>query len=134
MDTKRTCGSMLITLWLLSTRAIADGVPVTVTNDGTEDIVVTIYDTTVGPKALVLSQRINGFTTIPVNLSQDSTGRANMAWTAVTVDPSHRRCGHADRPGLADSSSVTVHADAECGEDAAANAASQPAPVASLED
>ena len=127
MDSKRsfpwTLSAAALLLW--GSRALADGVPVTITNDGTEDIVVTVYDTTVGPRAVILSQRINGFTTIPVYMSQDSTGLANMAWTAVTVDPNHRLCGHADRTGLGDSAAVTVHADAECGSSqASAKAAS----------
>jgi hypothetical protein len=101
-------------LALLSAVAWSDGVTVNVTNDGTEDIQVTVYDTTVGPKAMILSQRVTGFTTVPVTVSQDATGRANLAWTAVTIDPNNRKCGHADRTGLTDASSVHVRADAEC--------------------
>jgi hypothetical protein len=112
-------------LWLLSMPALGDGVAVNITNDGTEDIVVTIYDMSLGPRAAILSQRVNGFTTIPVNISQDAFGRANLAWTAVTVDPNNRKCGHADQMGLADSALVKVHADADCGAgQAAATAAS----------
>jgi hypothetical protein len=102
-------------LMLLSTPALSDGVAVNITNDGTEDIVVTVYDMSLGPKAVILSQRVNGFTTIPVNVSQDAHGRANLAWTAVTVDPHNRKCGHADRMDLGKSASVNVHADADCG-------------------
>jgi hypothetical protein len=102
-------------LFLLSARAFSDNVPVNITNDGTEAILVTVYDVSVQPRAVVVSsQRVNGFSTIPVNVPSDSRGRANIAWTAVTVDPENRKCGHAVRQNLADSSAVTVHANDEC--------------------
>jgi hypothetical protein len=95
--------------------ASGEGVTVNITNDGTEDIVVTVYDTTIGPDAVVLPHtRLNGFTTIPVSVSPDASGRANLSWTAVTADAKERKCGHAERLGLGDSSSVMVHADSAC--------------------
>ncbi len=99
---------------LLATTAFADDVPVNITNDGTDAIMVTVYDMSVRPRAKIFSQRVNGFATIPVNVSSDSTGRANIAWTAVTVDPSERKCGHAVREGLGTSSAVNVHATENC--------------------
>ena len=64
------------------------GVDVKITNDSTEDIVVTVYDTSREPHGVVIShERINGFTTILVSLMADETGRANLSWTAVTADP-----------------------------------------------
>ena len=105
-------------LLLLSTTAAGglNGIDVTIANDGTEDVVVTVYDTSTQPNGVVLShERINGFTKIPVSLAADETGRANLAWTAVTVDPRSRKCGHASTAGLTDSASVTVRADAACG-------------------
>ena len=104
-------------LLLVSAAALGgEGVMVNITNDGTEDIVVTVYDMTVGPHAVVLSHaRINGFTTIPVSVSPDGTGRANLSWSAITADATARKCGHADNVVLTDSSSVTVHADSSCG-------------------
>jgi hypothetical protein len=105
-------------LLLLSAAALGglNGVDVTIANDGTEDMVVTVYDTSTQPSGVVLSrERINGFTKIPVSLAADETGRANLAWTAVTVDPRSRKCGRATRAGLTDSALVSVHADSECG-------------------
>jgi hypothetical protein len=112
-------------LLLLSAAAAAglNGVDVTIANDGTEDVVVTVYDTSTQPNgrpnAVVFArERINGFTRIPVSLTADATGRANIAWTAVTADfadPRSRRCGHATQVGLSDSALVSVHADSECG-------------------
>ncbi len=104
-------------LLLVSATAVGglNGVDVTITNDGTEDVVVTVYDMSLKPESVVLShERINGFTNIPVSLSADESGRGNLAWTAVSVDPTSRKCGHATRAGLADAASVSVHADSEC--------------------
>ena len=109
------CGLVLL---LVGAAAVggSNGVDVTIANDGTEDVVVTVYDTSIRPNSVVLShERINGFTKIPLSLAADDTGRANLAWTAVTVDPQSRKCGHATRVGLTDSASVAVHADSECG-------------------
>jgi hypothetical protein len=112
-------------LLLLSAAAAggSSGVDVTIANDGTEDVVVTVYDTSTQPNgqpsAVVLArERINGFTRIPVSLTADQTGRANIAWTAVTADPADprsRKCGHASQVGLTDSALVSVHTDSECG-------------------
>jgi hypothetical protein len=103
-------------LLVAATALGGEGVAVNITNDGTEDIVVTVYDTTIGPNAVVLSHaRINGFTTVPVSLSPDASGRGNVSWTAISADSNSRKCGHEDNVGVGDSSSVTVHADSSCG-------------------
>jgi hypothetical protein len=111
-----------LVLLLISAAAAGglNGVDVTIANDGTEDVVVTLYDTSSQPNgqsnAVVFArERINGFTKIPVSLAADESGRANLAWTAVTVDPGSRKCGHATRTGLSDSALVSVHADSDCG-------------------
>ncbi len=106
-----------IPLVMLSTAAVGglNGVDVTISNDGTEDVVVTVYDTSTQPSSVVLShERINGFTRIPVSLAPDDSGRGNLAWTAVSADPNSRKCGHASTQGLVDSASVHVHADTAC--------------------
>jgi hypothetical protein len=111
-----------LALLLISAGAVGglNGVEVTIANDGTEDVVVTLYDTSGQPNgqpnAVVFArERINGFTKIPVSLAADESGRANLAWTAVTVDSRSRKCGHATHTGLTDSALVTVHADSDCG-------------------
>ena len=104
-------------LVLVSAAAVGglNGVDVVITNDSTDDVMVTVYDTSTHPSSVLLaSERINGFTKIPVALSSDETGRGNVAWTAVSVDPRSRKCGHASRTGLTDSASVSVRADSEC--------------------
>ncbi len=103
-------------LLLASATALGgEGVAVNITNDGTDDIVVTVYDMTLGPNATVLSHaRINGFTTVPVSVAPDPTGRAVLSWTAITADSATRKCGHEEGVAVGDSSSVTVHADSSC--------------------
>jgi hypothetical protein len=103
-------------LMVVTTTAVGgDGVSVTITNDSIDPIVVTVYDTSVTPSAVVLSHaRINGFTSIPVSVMPDATGRASVSWTAVSTDANERRCGHQEGVALADSSSIAVHADSSC--------------------
>ena len=103
-------------LAFLTKPAFSDnGVSLNITNDGTDDIDVTVYDTTLGPKAVVLSHaRINGFTTVPLSVAADDTGHGNISWTAVTADKTDRKCGHADSVGLGDSAAVKVRADSDC--------------------
>jgi hypothetical protein len=104
-------------LLLVSAAAVGglNGVDVVISNDSTDDVMVTVYDTSTHPTSVVLaSERINGFTRIPVALSLDETGRGNVAWTAVSVDVRSRKCGHAENTGLTDSQSVNVHVDSEC--------------------
>jgi hypothetical protein len=112
-------GLMLSCLPLLLVSAAAvgglNGIDVVISNDSTDDVMVTVYDTSTHPSSMVLeSARINGFTHIPIALSLDETGRGNVAWTAVSVDPRSRKCGHATNTGLTDSQAVNVSADSEC--------------------
>lgn len=94
---------------------LAQGVEVKITNDGTEDILVTVYDTTTNPERVVLTrQRINGFTSVPISLVGDATGRASLSWTATTADTASPKCGHADTV-VGNADSVNVHVDSVCG-------------------
>lgn len=106
-----------VPLLLLSATAIGglNGIDVTIANDSTDDVTVTVYDLSTRPNSVVLAnQRLNGFTRVPVSLSPDETGRGNLSWTAVRADPRSLKCGHATHEGLLDSASVAVHADTEC--------------------
>jgi hypothetical protein len=99
---------------LLAGTALAQGVEVKITNDGTEDILVTVYDRTTNPERIVLTNaRINGFASVPISLLGDATGRANLSWTATSADPVSPKCGHADTV-VSNAASVNVHADSSC--------------------
>lgn len=93
-----------------------EGVQIKITNDGTQDIVVTVYDMNANPRRVLLQNaRINGFTSVPVSALADATGRANLSWTATSTDSASRMCGQADSLGLGDDSAVSVRAESSCG-------------------
>lgn len=107
-------------LLLTGTALGGEGVQVKITNDGTQDVVVTVYDMNANPRAILLQNaHINGFTSVPVSAIADATGRANLSWTATSSDATSTKCGHADTLGLGNDSAVNVHADSSCGELAA---------------
>jgi hypothetical protein len=102
-------------LLLLAGSALGDeGVTVKITNDGTQDIIVTVYDMNVGNGRVVLTnERINGFTSVPISLTVDANGEAKVSWTATSTDPDFKQCGHAVTSVGADGA-VRVHADSTC--------------------
>jgi hypothetical protein len=107
---------LALPLLMIGTALGGEGVQVKITNDGTQDIVVTVYDMNANPRAILLQNaRINGFTSVPISAIADATGRANLAWTATSVDATSTKCGHADTLGLSNDSAVNVHADSSCG-------------------
>lgn len=92
-----------------------DGINLTVTNDGIVDIYVTVFDTSAKPKATVLShQRINGFTSVPISVNADASGRGNVSWTAIAVDNTNQQCGHGSKHGLSSEANLNVHVDSGC--------------------
>ena len=108
---------LAVPLLVTGTALGGEGVQVKITNDGTQDIVVTVYDMNASPRAILLQNaRINGFTSVPVSAIADATGRANLAWTASSADTTSAKCGHADTLGLGHDSAVNVHADSSCSE------------------
>jgi hypothetical protein len=106
---------LAVTLLVTGTAFGGEGVQVKITNDGTQDIVVTVYDMNAKPRAILLQNaRINGFTSVPLSAIADATGRANLAWTATSADPTSTKCGHDDTRGLGNDSAIHVHADSSC--------------------
>jgi hypothetical protein len=103
-------------LTLTGASALADsGVPITITNDGTSDILVTVYDLNASPhRAVVPGERINGFSSIPISVTPGLDGTGHVAWTATAVDSNSHLCGHENRQGLQSADSVHVHADVLC--------------------
>ena len=108
-----TCLPLL--LFFGSTARGGEGVEITITNDGTEDILVTVYDMNTEPQRIVLTNlRINGFTSVPISLVADAGGKAHVAWTASSTDAAFPKCGHANA-AVSEAGSVSVHADSSCG-------------------
>jgi hypothetical protein len=92
-----------------------EGVSVTITNDGAEDLMVTVYDRSTDPQRVVLNNaRLNGFTSVPVTMVGDGTGRARLSWTAISAESLTPKCGHQDTV-VGNAASVTVHVSASCG-------------------
>src|ERR1700749_4600833 len=92
-----------------------EGVQVKITNDGTQDIVVTVYDMNAQPRRILLQNaHINGFTSVPVSAIAGASGRANLSWSATSTDATSMKCGHDETFGLGDDSAVSVHADSDC--------------------
>jgi hypothetical protein len=106
----------VFSLMLLGAVALAgDGENLRITNDSIIDIFVTVQDTSTKPSIEVVAhQRVNGFASIPISVSTDATGLANVSWTAVRVDGADRRCGRGEQRGLNNDATVNVHADSDC--------------------
>ncbi len=102
-------------LLIAGTAFSGEGVQVSITNDGTQDMIVTVYDMNAQPRRILLQNaRINGFTSAPVSAIADAAGRANLSWTATSADSAAKKCGHDDTLGLGNDSAVHVHADSSC--------------------
>ncbi|HXP25254.1 MAG TPA: hypothetical protein VN891_05705 [Steroidobacteraceae bacterium] len=116
----KTALILALPLLMIGTALGGEGLQVKITNDGTQDIVVTVYDMNANPRAILLQNaRINGFTSVPVSAIADATGHANLSWTATSTDGTSAKCGHDETSGLRNDSAVNVHADSSCSELAA---------------
>ena len=95
--------------------AVSGGINLKCTNDGSVDIFVTVYDISTTPATMIVrSQRMNGFTSIPISANLDATGKASLSWTAISVDDRDRQCGHGTNTNLEDGASLNVHVDSAC--------------------
>jgi hypothetical protein len=102
-------------LLFFQSAAWAEGVDVNISNDGTEDIVITVYDMNAHPERVVLANaRINGFSSLPISLIADADGKGRLSWKATNTDPVFRRCGHSTE-AVGNAASVSVHVDSSCG-------------------
>lgn len=104
-------------LLLLAAGAGADGdsVVIRISNDGTDDILVTVYDMNADPPgAVIVRQRINGFAWIPISVTAGAGGTGHIRWTATSALPGPHRCGHDGSRGLGNDDSVRVFADSQC--------------------
>jgi hypothetical protein len=106
----------LALMLVVATTAAGETLTIKVYNDGSDDIVATIYDLNAQPPGVAIAdQRINGFAWISVLVTADGAGDAHVRWVATTGDASSRRCGHQDRRHLANDASVRVFANSRCG-------------------
>jgi hypothetical protein len=92
-----------------------DGLTITVNNDSSENLLVTVYDRSTTPPQRVVSRTpIYGNASISVSITTDSSGHGHLSWTAMTIDRDMRMCGHSDKASLNDGDTVNVHADGDC--------------------
>lgn len=120
MRTSRKIQSVIclsLMLWASGSAVAGDMVSIRVYNDGSDDIVVTVYDLNASPPAAALSsQRISGFAWMPVTIVADALGNGHIAWTARSTDETFHRCGHRTVRVRDDEDSVRVRvlADSSC--------------------
>jgi hypothetical protein len=94
-----------------------DAFMITLRNDTTDNLLVTVYDESAAPPQQVLSRRpLYGNASIAVLVGEDSSGRGHVFWSAMSLDSDMRMCGHSDRPNLSDGDTVKVYADSDCTE------------------
>jgi hypothetical protein len=107
-----------LTSWLICSSASGgdDVLTITINNNTSDNLLVTVYDQNTSPAQRVLSTTaIYGNASIPVSISPDGSGMGHLSWTAMTIDHDMRRCGHNDKGGLNDGDTVNVQADSDCG-------------------
>ena len=91
------------------------GVMLTISNDTSDNLLVTIYDLGASPRQQVLSNRpIYGNASITVSITEDDSGTGHLWWTAMSLDRDMRKCGHDEKANLNDGDTVNVYADSDC--------------------
>jgi hypothetical protein len=92
-----------------------DTVPIRLYNDGSDPIVVTVYDLNAEfPRPAVTSQRIDGFAWIPLTVLAGADGSAHIVWSARSGDESFKRCGQREMEELGDEETVHLFTDSDC--------------------
>ena len=110
-----------LALMLLGTSATFgdDTVDVRVYNDTAEEIVVTVYDmNATPPEPILVRQLIYGFAWFPASLTRGIEGDGHVKWSAETTRTSFHSCGHRERRGLTNDSTLRVFTDSRCVESA----------------
>jgi hypothetical protein len=109
-----------VACWPLSVGSVSaaagEGLTITISNDSTDNVLLTAYDRNARPVQLVLlAQPVYGFASIVISISANAAGLGHLSWTARTIDPDMAACGHGNAPSLHDGDTVNVHADSHCG-------------------
>jgi hypothetical protein len=105
-----------VLLLAIAHAAHAQGITLTIDNNTSRNLRVTVYDLTANPaKPAIPAQVINGFASITVLVSADQSGHAHVRWTATTVDQDMQKCSQRDKADLSDGATVHVFASDGCG-------------------
>jgi hypothetical protein len=99
-----------------STAVLGDGgLTITLQNDSSDNVLVTLYDQGTEPPQKLLSNRaLYGNASMTVAISAGRQGHGHVSWTAVTADKNMRKCGQDENRHLNDGDTVTVRADSDC--------------------
>jgi hypothetical protein len=103
--------------WMLAAACAfaGSGLTVSINNDSSDTILVSVYDLNANGQQRVLSNEvINGNASVAVPIAADDQGRGHVSWRARSSDDDMRMCGSGDAGGLNDGDTVTVHADTSC--------------------
>jgi hypothetical protein len=93
----------------------ADGLMITIDNDSSDNLFVTVYDRSLSPPRQVLSHTpLYGNASVTVSIAANRSGHGHLSWTATTIDHDMRKCGHSEKSHLNDGDTVNVHADGNC--------------------
>jgi hypothetical protein len=93
-----------------------DVLSITIFNNTSDNLLVTVWDQNTTPPQRILSTTpIYGNASLSVSISPDGSGVGHLSWTAMTVDHDMRRCGHNDKSNLSDGDTVNVSANGDCG-------------------
>jgi len=117
ISVSRICAFLVpASLLLVGAAAAAAGrVAITITNNGPDDVFVTVHDVNAHPHTKVLAaQRINGFASVPISVTANAAGAGHVSWTAATADPNVHKCGHGNKSALVNDNSVHVYAHSNC--------------------
>jgi hypothetical protein len=91
------------------------GVTLTISNDTSDILLVSIYDLGSSPRQQILANRpIYGGASLTVSITEDESGKGHLWWSAMTQDRDMRTCGHDDKAGLNDGDTVSVYAGGDC--------------------
>jgi hypothetical protein len=94
----------------------SDGIPVKITNDTSNNVVVTVFDMNASPEKSALSNvTIYGFASLSIRVIPGGNGNGHIRWTATGGDASSRTCGHRDHDQLSADSIVHISANDNCG-------------------
>ncbi len=106
----------LLLIVMTASAFAGDGLSITINNNTTDNLLVTVYDLNASPVTRVISdQTINGFASLTVTIEADDSGAGHLSWTATTAGQDMRRCGRRDKPNLNDGDTVNVYTDSDCG-------------------
>jgi hypothetical protein len=112
-----TATASILGLLLLSASGSAEAdemLPITIVNNNTNDVIVTVRDlNTLAHTKVLVGQRINGFAAIPVSITAGADGTGHVRWTATTAGDIPK-CGVKERAGLGGNDSVHVYAKSAC--------------------